>query len=110
MFGFYQLSVFFVQFIIKVFIDRLSICRHGVKQPRNPWSDGPAYITQCPIRPGTNFSQRIVLSDEVGTLWWHAHIEWSRATVYGALIVYPKEGDAYPFPKPSAEIPIILGI
>lgn len=81
-----------------------------MKQPRNPWSDGPAYITQCPIRPGTNFSQRIVLSDEIGTLWWHAHIEWSRATVYGALIVYPKEGDAYPFPKPSAEIPIILGI
>ena len=26
--------------------------RHGVKQPRNPWSDGPVYITQCPIKPG----------------------------------------------------------
>ena len=22
---------------------------HGVDQPRNPWSDWPEYITQCPI-------------------------------------------------------------
>ena len=35
------------------------ICRHGVKQPRNPWSDGPAYITQCPIQPGKKYSYRI---------------------------------------------------
>lgn len=28
------------------------VCRHGVKQPRNPWGDGPEYITQCPIKPG----------------------------------------------------------
>ncbi|XP_057775771.1 laccase-14-like [Salvia miltiorrhiza] len=89
--------------------ENITIHWHGVKQPRNPWSDGPAYITQCPIRPGTNFSQRIVLSDEIGTLWWHAHIEWFRATVYGALVVLPNLGDQYPFPKPAAEIPIILG-
>ncbi|KAG6394821.1 hypothetical protein SASPL_145411 [Salvia splendens] len=42
-------------------------------------------------------------------MWWHAHSDWSRATVHGSLIVYPKEGDAYPFPTPVAEIPIILG-
>ncbi|KAG8369250.1 hypothetical protein BUALT_Bualt15G0132000 [Buddleja alternifolia] len=82
---------------------------HGVKQPRYPWSDGPEYITQCPIRPGTRFSQKIVLSDEIGTLWWHAHSDWSRATVHGALIVYPKKRNDYPFPKPHAEVPIILG-
>ena len=81
-----------------------------MKQPRYPWSDGPEYITQCPIRPGTRFSQKIVFSDEIGTLWWHAHSDWSRATVHGSLIVYPKEGDSYPFPTPAAEIPIILGV
>ncbi|KAG6393011.1 hypothetical protein SASPL_147241 [Salvia splendens] len=89
--------------------ENVTIHWHGVKQPRYPWSDGPEYITQCPIRPGTRFSQKIVLSDEIGTLWWHAHSDWSRATVHGSLIVYPKEGDAYPFPTPAAEIPIILG-
>ncbi|KAI3459988.1 hypothetical protein Pfo_016651, partial [Paulownia fortunei] len=89
--------------------ENVTIHWHGVKQPRYPWSDGPEYITQCPIRPGTRFSQKIVLSDEVGTLWWHAHSDWSRATVHGALIVYPKKGNGYPFPKPDAEVPIILG-
>ncbi|GFP79021.1 laccase-14 [Phtheirospermum japonicum] len=82
---------------------------HGVKQPRYPWSDGPSYITQCPIQPETQFSQKIVLSDEIGTLWWHAHSDWSRATVYGALIIYPRKKNDYPFPTPNAEIPIILG-
>jgi laccase len=39
-----------------------------VDQPRNPWFDGPEYITQCPIRPGANFTYRIVFSEEEGTL------------------------------------------
>ncbi|KAJ7942922.1 putative Laccase [Quillaja saponaria] len=33
-----------------------------------------------------------------------------RATVHGAIIIYPKRGSGYPFPKPDAEIPIILGV
>ncbi|XP_057503876.1 laccase-14-like [Actinidia eriantha] len=81
---------------------------HGVKQPRNPWSDGPEYVTQCPIMPGANFSYEIILSSEEGTLWWHAHSDWSRATVHGPIIVYPKLGTNYPFPKPQAEFPIVL--
>ncbi|KAL8058353.1 hypothetical protein ABFX02_03G012400 [Erythranthe guttata] len=87
----------------------ITIHWHGVKMPRYPWSDGPEYVTQCPIRPGTKFSQRIVLSDEEGTLWWHAHSEWSRASVYGALIILPEKRNSYPFPKPHAEVPILLG-
>ncbi|CDP01156.1 unnamed protein product [Coffea canephora] len=82
---------------------------HGVKQPRNPWSDGPEYITQCPIRPGNRFRQKIIFSDEEGTLWWHAHNDFLRSTVHGAIIVYPRRGLPYPFPKPYAEVPIILG-
>nr|XP_016506126.1 PREDICTED: laccase-15-like [Nicotiana tabacum] len=82
---------------------------HGVKQPRYPWSDGPEYITQCPIQAGGRFKQKIILSDEKGTLWWHAHSGWQRSTVHGALVVYPKQGTTYPFPKPHREIPIIIG-
>ncbi|GLU06902.1 hypothetical protein SLE2022_238870 [Rubroshorea leprosula] len=82
---------------------------HGVLQPRNPWSDGPEYITQCPIRPGAKFRQKIIFSTEEGTLWWHAHSAWLRETVHGAVIIYPKIGTSYPFPKPDVEIPIILG-
>ena len=88
----------------------IKIYRHGVKQPRNPWSDGPEYITQCPIQPGGRFRQKIIFSTEEGTLWWHAHSEWWRATVHGAIIIYPKNGTNYPFPLPHAEVPIIFGI
>ncbi|KAK9073028.1 hypothetical protein SSX86_007350 [Deinandra increscens subsp. villosa] len=87
----------------------ITIHWHGVKQPRYPWSDGPEFITQCPIQPGASFRQKIVLSDEEGTLWWHAHSDWSRATVHGLIVIWPKIGRPYPFPKPYAEYPIILG-
>ena len=60
--------------------------------------------------PGKSFIQNIQVTDEIGTLWWHAHSEWSRATVHGAFIVYPKRGENYPFPQPRAENTIILGI
>ncbi|KAL6329552.1 hypothetical protein AAG906_022129 [Vitis piasezkii] len=65
---------------------------HGVKQPRNPWSDGPAYITQCPIQPRKKYTYRIHFTTEEGTMWWHAHLDWTRATVHGAIIIYPKRG------------------
>ncbi|CAN4122175.1 unnamed protein product [Withania somnifera] len=87
----------------------ITIHWHGVRQRNYPWSDGPEYITQCPIQPGGNFYQEIELSTEEGTLWWHAHSDWSRATVHGALIIRPANKTTYPFPKPADEVPIILG-
>ncbi|KAL6912128.1 hypothetical protein ACP4OV_000933 [Aristida adscensionis] len=82
---------------------------HGVDQPRNPWSDGPEYITQCPIRPGASFTYRVIISEEEGTLWWHAHSDFDRDTVHGAIVIHPSPGASYPYPKPHKEIPIILG-
>ncbi|KAK9029500.1 hypothetical protein V6N11_026614 [Hibiscus sabdariffa] len=81
---------------------------HGVKQPRNPWSDGPEFVTQCPIQPGTNFTYEVILSDEIGTLWWHAHSDWTRGSVHGAFIILPAEHETYPFHPPHAEQTIIL--
>ncbi|RVW45330.1 Laccase-21 [Vitis vinifera] len=89
--------------------ENVTIHWHGVTMPRYPWTDGPEYITQCPIQPGSKFTQKIILSTEEGTLWWHAHSDWTRATVHGAIIIYPKNGTKYPFHKPDREVPIILG-
>jgi len=80
-----------------------------VDQPRNPWSDGPEFITQCPIQPGDNFTYKIILSWEEGTLWWHAHSDFDRNTVHGAIVIRPRRGTTYPFKKPHKEIPIFLG-
>ncbi|XP_066319505.1 laccase-21-like [Miscanthus floridulus] len=87
----------------------ITIHWHGVDQPRNPWSDGPEFITQCPIQPGDNFTYKIILSWEEGTLWWHAHSDFDRNTVHGAIVIRPRRGTTYPFKKPHKEIPIFLG-
>ncbi|KAI3474700.1 hypothetical protein Pfo_029885, partial [Paulownia fortunei] len=72
------------------------------------WADGPEFATQCPIRPGQSYTYRFTITRQEGTLWWHAHVQWLRATVYGALIIRPRSG-YYPFPKPHREVPIVLG-
>ncbi|GLJ32504.1 hypothetical protein SUGI_0654060 [Cryptomeria japonica] len=82
---------------------------HGVRQLRTCWADGPAYITQCPITPGNAFTYNFRITEQEGTLWWHAHVSFLRATVHGALVIYPRFGKPYPFPKPAAEFPVILG-
>ncbi|KAL0282237.1 UNVERIFIED_CONTAM: Laccase-12 [Sesamum angustifolium] len=76
---------------------------------KNWMSDGPEFVTQCPIRPGGSYTYRFTIQGQEGTLWWHAHSSWLRATVYGALIIHPKEGDSYPFPKPKREAALLLG-
>ncbi|KAL3530941.1 hypothetical protein ACH5RR_010263 [Cinchona calisaya] len=82
---------------------------HGIRQKGTQWADGPAYVTQCPIQPGSAYTYRFSIQNQDGTLWWHAHSRWIRATVYGALIIYPKLGVPYPFQKPNKEFPILLG-
>ncbi|GFZ15075.1 laccase 12 [Actinidia rufa] len=82
---------------------------HGIRQMRTAWADGPEFVTQCPIRPGGSYTYRFTIEGQEGTLWWHAHSSWLRATVYGALIIHPKEGFSYPFPKPKREAPLLLG-
>ncbi|XWS39694.1 hypothetical protein CRYUN_Cryun18bG0076900 [Craigia yunnanensis] len=46
----------------------ITIHRHGLKQERNPWLDGPEYITQCPIQPGNKSTYRVEISVEEGTV------------------------------------------
>ncbi|XVE76181.1 hypothetical protein DITRI_Ditri12bG0152300 [Diplodiscus trichospermus] len=87
----------------------MSIHWHGLKQFRNGWADGPAYITQCPIKTGNSYTYDFNVTGQRGTLWWHAHILWLRATVYGAIVILPKEGTVFPFPRPHREKLIILG-
>ncbi|CAN4095049.1 unnamed protein product [Withania somnifera] len=74
----------------------VTIYWHGVRQIRTGWADGPEPITQCTIRPGKSYTYRFTIQGQEGTLWWDAHSSWLRPTVYGALIIHPKEGEQYP--------------
>ncbi|KAL8102228.1 laccase-4-like [Apium graveolens] len=86
----------------------VSVHWHGIRQLRTGWADGPAYITQCPIQPGQNYVYNFTITEQRGTLWWHAHILWLRATVHGAIVILPKRGIPYPFPKPDKEVVVVL--
>uniref|UniRef100_A0A453FWS2 Laccase n=1 Tax=Aegilops tauschii subsp. strangulata TaxID=200361 RepID=A0A453FWS2_AEGTS len=87
----------------------MSIHWHGVRQLRSGWADGPAYITQCPIQPGQSYVYKFTITGQRGTLWWHAHISWLRATVYGPIVILPKLGVPYPFAAPYKEVPLMFG-
>uniref|UniRef100_A0A2N9IRH0 Laccase n=1 Tax=Fagus sylvatica TaxID=28930 RepID=A0A2N9IRH0_FAGSY len=87
----------------------ITIHWHGIFQLLSGWADGPEYVTQCPILPGNSYIYKFKITGQEGTLWWHAHSAWLRATVHGALIIHPKSGRSYPFPKPHKEVPILLG-
>ncbi|KZV56495.1 laccase-1-like [Dorcoceras hygrometricum] len=83
---------------------------HGVRQLRTGWADGPAYITQCPIRAGSTYTYNFTVINQRGTLWWHAHFSWQRASVHGAFIIRPAPRMPLPFPTPvQRDIPIIFG-
>ncbi|KAL5719064.1 laccase [Ranunculus cassubicifolius] len=87
----------------------MTIHWHGVRQRLSCWSDGPSYITQCPIQSGQTFTYEYTLVQQKGTLLWHAHVNWLRATVYGAIVIYPKNGVPYPFKAPYEEKVMVLG-
>lgn len=86
----------------------VSIHWHGIRQLRTGWADGPAYITQCPIQSGQSYVYNFTITGQRGTLLWHAHILWLRSTVHGAIVVLPKRGVPYPFPKPHKEVIVVL--
>ncbi|KAL8153180.1 hypothetical protein V2J09_010940 [Rumex salicifolius] len=82
---------------------------HGVRQLRNGWADGPAYITQCPIQTEQTYTYNFTVVGQRGTLFWHAHITWLRSTLYGPILILPKLTASYPFPKPYKEVTIQFG-
>ncbi|KAL8154079.1 hypothetical protein V2J09_011839 [Rumex salicifolius] len=82
---------------------------HGIKQLRSGWADGPAYVTQCPIQTNSSYVYNFTITGQRGTLWWHAHVSWLRATLYGPIVILPKRNESYPFPKPHKEVVIMFG-
>ncbi|XP_028769710.1 laccase-4-like [Neltuma alba] len=89
--------------------NNITIHWHGVRQLRSGWADGPAYITQCPIQSGQSYTYNFTVTGQRGTLWWHAHISWLRATLYGPIIIFPKKHVPYPFPQPFKEETLTFG-
>ncbi|KAL6880378.1 hypothetical protein ACP4OV_011943 [Aristida adscensionis] len=88
----------------------ITIHWHGILQRLSGWADGPNMVTQCPIpAAGGRYTYRFNVTGQEGTLWWHAHVSFLRATVYGALLLRPPPGRSFPFPAPHGEATLLLG-
>lgn len=68
----------------------ISIHFHGLRMLNNPWMDGTASITQCPISPHSSFIYQFELK-QTGTFWYHSHISAQYGDgLLGPLIIdYP---------------------
>ncbi|KAH7423596.1 hypothetical protein KP509_12G063000 [Ceratopteris richardii] len=82
---------------------------HGVRQFLTAWADGPSYVTQCPIQKGHSYTHKFEVVEQRGTLFYHAHVSWLRATLHGAFIMLPKADAVLPYPKPANEHLLYLG-
>ncbi|OWA54312.1 putative L-ascorbate oxidase [Hypsibius exemplaris] len=63
---------------------------HGLHMKNNPWMDGVADVTQCPIAPMTTFTYTFNVT-ETGTFWYHAHSghQYSAGFLGAVVIDYP---------------------
>lgn len=69
--------------------DSTTIHFHGIHQKRTPWSDGVAFVSQCPILPGQIYTYSFY-AKPFGTSFYHAHIGDQRsAGLYGPLVIIP---------------------
>ncbi|CAM6057583.1 unnamed protein product [Sphagnum tenellum] len=70
---------------------------HGISQKGTPFSDGAAFVSQCPINPGEIFTYKFVV-DKSGTYFYHGHFGMQRAAgLFGSLIVSLPPGEKEPF-------------
>ena len=78
-----------IRVINDLLTESIAIHWHGQHVRGSPYSDGAAYVTQCPILPGNEFEYDFTLFP-AGTYWYHSHIAGQRSNgMYGGLVVLP---------------------
>ncbi|KAK3103109.1 hypothetical protein FSP39_016527 [Pinctada imbricata] len=74
-----------------LFTEGVSIHWHGLPLNGFPYMDGTAFLTQCPIDPGSSFTYDFIARPS-GTYWYHSHIGSQRGKgLFGALIIKKNE-------------------
>ncbi|VDI04336.1 Hypothetical predicted protein [Mytilus galloprovincialis] len=72
---------------------------HGLHQKSSPWSDGVAFVTQCPILSGQSYTYKFN-AKPLGTSFYHPHNGDQRTMgLYGLLIVIPTPGQTVVLPQ-----------
>ncbi|KAF5313815.1 hypothetical protein D9758_018859 [Tetrapyrgos nigripes] len=67
-----------------------SIHWHGLLQNDGTnWSDGGAFVNQCPVAPGNSFLYDFTATNQAGTFWYHSHLSTQYCDgLRGAIVIY----------------------
>ncbi|KAL7148742.1 hypothetical protein ABFS83_06G199600 [Erythranthe nasuta] len=82
---------------------------NGIQQRKNSWQEG-VLGTNCPIQPGTNFTYKFQVKDQIGSYFYYPTTALHRAAGgYGPLTVHSRELIPVPFDWPEEEYIVLTG-
>ncbi|XP_068641854.1 monocopper oxidase-like protein SKS1 [Aristolochia californica] len=82
---------------------------NGIQQRLNSWEDGVSG-TNCPIRPGKNWTYVFETKDQIGTFFYFPSTRFQKAAgAFGPIRVNNRNVILVPFPKPEAEFDLLIG-
>uniref|UniRef100_A0A1I7XZJ2 Multicopper oxidase n=1 Tax=Steinernema glaseri TaxID=37863 RepID=A0A1I7XZJ2_9BILA len=85
----------------RLLLEGVTVHLHGVDKKFSWYTDGVAYVQQCPISVNSNFAYRFY-ADTPGTHWYHGHLMSDRGDgLLGGFIIV-KDNETYPNPAPGA--------
>jgi len=81
----------------------------GIQQRRNSWQDG-VFGTNCPIRPGKNFTYQFQVKDQIGSYYYFPSLYMQKAAGgFGGLNVVSRPLIPVPFVAPESDINLLIG-
>lgn len=81
----------------------------GIQQRKNSWQDGTLGTT-CPIPPGTNYTYRFQVKDQIGSYFYFPTTGLHRAAGgMGMLQIHSRDLIPVPFDNPAEEYAILVG-
>ncbi|XP_016193677.1 L-ascorbate oxidase homolog [Arachis ipaensis] len=82
---------------------------HGIQLRKNSWQDGTPG-TMCPIQPGTNYTYKFQVKDQIGSYFYFPSLGLHRmAGGVGGLRIFSRLLIPVPYPDPEDEYWFIIG-
>ncbi|KAI3721652.1 hypothetical protein L2E82_32669 [Cichorium intybus] len=81
---------------------------NGIRQRKNSWQDGRPGVN-CPIQPGTNYTYKFQVKDQIGSFFYYPTTSLHRAAGgYGAINVHSRPKIPVPFDWPAEEFNVLI--